>query len=184
MQPKESLEERTEMAHMHDEFLIRLDESMKHKQYVETSWLCYSIFEQRINRLILKQISRCPRPPRVNGVPVAISTRINCLKELCIHRYGGYGEFDYDLLCKIDTWCKERNALVHDLITVSKYKQFDALFESLAIEGYPLVKRLYGEATKIRNWWTKTKELDDFPEFKCKCKKKRCICDEGFEIAE
>ena len=45
MKGREAYTVRAEMALMHDDFLSRLDRTMKKKQYVEASWLCYAIFE-------------------------------------------------------------------------------------------------------------------------------------------
>ena len=179
MKGREAYTVRAEMALMHDDFLSRLDRAMKKKQYVEASWLCYAIFEQRITRLILKHISQCPKQPKEkNSAPVSISTKISCLKELVQAGYGGYAAFDSQLLSDLEKWCRTRNALVHGLVSLEHYKQYDKEFATLAKVGEPLVKRLYKESTKLREWWYTNKEFGTFPEFKCKCKKQRCVYEE------
>lgn len=176
---KETLEVRREMAEMHDKFLEDLETAMKKKQYIEASWLCYAIFEQRINRLILKHICKCPKQPKAkNSAPVSISTRINCIKELAQANYGGYGNFDFRLLCDIKEWCDDRNALVHGLVSLAHYKKYDEEFEAIAKKGIPLVYRLYEESTKLREWWYANEDFGEFPKVKCKCKKQRCIYEE------
>ena len=63
MEAKESYELRLEMAEMHEEFIERMSVSYDNKYYIETVWYCYSIFEQRINRLIAKYIDKCSIAP-------------------------------------------------------------------------------------------------------------------------
>lgn len=174
MKPHESLEVRKEMVDMHAAYLQRLDAAMKNEQYVEASWLCYAIFEQRINRLVVKYLDKCPLPTKKGSVPIAISTRIRCIENLIKHNYGGFAEYDKTLLPDIKNWCHIRNTLVHGLIGLDKYKKYDEEFENLAKKGQPLVKRIYSENEKYRIWFMGTDKLPDFPEYKCKCKT-RCI---------
>ena len=179
MKSAESYEARLEMAHMHDSFIERLNNAMKEQRYVEASWLCYAIFEQRVSRLILKHISKCPKQPKKkNSAPVSISTKIACLKTLSKEKYGGYSVFDCQMLSEIEEWCRSRNCLVHGLVSLEHYKKYDVEFEALAKAGAPLVERLYEESTKLRKWWYSEEEFGDFPEFKCKCKIQRCVYEE------
>lgn len=178
MKQKESYSVRLEMAHMHDSFLERLESAMEEDQYVEASWLCYAIFEQRIARIISKHILKCPKGKRgENEKPVGIATKILCLKKLTKLEYGPYRDFDGELLNKIDKWCKKRNTLIHGLVSLEHYKKYDTEFRELASTGVPLVKQLYQEASKIREWCRDDNSFEKFPEIKCRCEH-RCICEE------
>lgn len=178
MKQIESIEVRTEMAHMHDEYLRRLDVAMEQKQYVEASWLCYAIFEQRIARIMKKHIRRCPRGKRSsNEKPVSITTKTICIKKLCKLKYGPYAQFDKKLMEDVEKWCSERNTLVHGLVSLDHYKRYDAEFKELAHSGQPLVDRLYEEAKRVRDWCNDGNSFGKFPEIKCRCKH-RCIREE------
>lgn len=170
---KEAYEERCKMAEMHDDFKKRLDQAYTRKEYVEASWLCYAIFEQRIQRLIEKHIHRCPRRKRTDTHPVGIKTKIQCIRKLSKVKYGGYADFNMRLLDDISKWCDKRNELVHSLLNVSTYRQYDKDFYNLAKEGLPLVEQLYSEASKIRAWYY-AETFGAFPEIKCRCTQ-RCI---------
>ena len=107
---KESYETRYEMAVMHDKFLDNLTSAMAKKQYIEASWLCYAIFEQRIRRIVEKHIKKCPKGRRSkNEKPVSITTKLVCLKKLCKQKYGPYADFDKELLDKIGVWSIIKN---------------------------------------------------------------------------
>ncbi len=175
---KESYETRCEMAVMHDKFLDNLTSAMAKKQYTEASWLCYAIFEQRIGRIVEKHIKKCQKGRRSkNEKPVSITTKLVCLKKLCKQKYGPYADFDKGLLDEIGVWCKQRNDLIHGLISLEHYKKYDKEFKNLATSGAPLVERLYTEATKVREWCRKDNQFEKFPNMKCQCGH-RCICEE------
>lgn len=178
MKPNESRTVRDEMVSMHNEYIDRLEKAMESKSYVEASWLCYSLFEQRIKRLILKHISVCPKAKKKKGKDATISTRIACLQELVASQYGGYKDFAPDLLPSISKWCDRRNDLVHGLVSLEHYKEYDKEFKALAEDGEPLVKSLYAESTRFRKWWYSNRELPAFPKFSCKCQKYRCLVEE------
>lgn len=172
----ESYEYRCKMAVMHDDFKKRLEKAYNSEQYVEVTWLCYAIFEQRIHRLIKKHINKCPRPKKTNTDPVSISTKICCIRKLTKVGYGAYSNFDMKLLDEISKWCKSRNSLVHSLLDVSTYRNYDKDFKTLASEGVQLVDRLYEESTKVRDWYY-VENFGKFPDIKCKCTQ-RCIIEE------
>ena len=175
MKQKEQLQELINMAVMHDEYKQKLYTAVNNKRYVEGVWLCYAIFEQRINRLIQKFIDECPVPPRDDDKTVAITTRIQCIKKLVENKYGGFAGFDSGLLDEILVWCDRRNDLCHALVDLTKYKEYDKLFSDLCNDGVPLVTRLYSEATKIREWYKNNNTWPEFPNSKCRCKNKKCI---------
>ena len=174
MKTIEKYEKRVEMVKMHDEYINRMKESIKNEEYVEAVWFCYAIFEQRITRLILKHISCCPKKIKKEGKPAAITTRINCIKQLISNKYSSYELLDIKLLDEILTWCKTRNTLVHELISLEHYKKYDEEFKKLALEGEPLVLKLYEQITQFRKMWYKEESPKYFPSIKCKCEY-RCI---------
>ncbi len=174
MKKREPYKTRLEMAKMHDKYLSRLDVAMDGERYVEASWLCYAIFEQRIDRIIRKHIHKCPKSKRTDNMPpVSISTKIDCLQRLTKQRYGPYADFDKSLLKEIKKWCDSRNELIHGLVSLEHYKQYDTEFAQLAKCGVPLVQRLYQQATLVREW-CRGNSFTKFPESNCKCKYK-CI---------
>ena len=57
---------RLEMVDMHNTYINNLETSFNNKNYIETSWICYSIFEQRVNRLIEKNIQYCQKQTNIH----------------------------------------------------------------------------------------------------------------------
>lgn len=178
MKAKEEYAVRMEMADMHEEFIDRMSTAYDNHFYVETVWYCYAIIEQRISRLISKYIEECNVPIRTDNRTAAISTRLRCLKEMCRANYGSFSIFDESILEKIGSWCEERNKLVHGLVSLKHYKNYDEEFGKLAEEGVPLVFELYDACTELRNYWYENNNTiigQDFPMKNCDCKKKQCI---------
>lgn len=52
---------RLEMGEIHNKYMRNLKLSLKNKNYIEISWICYSNFEQRVNRSIEKNIQYCKK---------------------------------------------------------------------------------------------------------------------------
>lgn len=176
MQAKEDFSIRLEMAEMHEEFIDRMTRAYDNKNYVETVWICYAIFEQRISRLIAKYIDKCPVPKRKDKKTCAISTRVKCIQKLIDSKYGAFEDFDKQIMSNVKEWCNKRNVLVHGLISLQHYKEYDKEFKQLAEQGVPLVFELYDVCTDFRNKWYEEKELDtEFPMKNCLCKKQQCI---------
>lgn len=177
MKAKEEYKIRLEMSQMHEEFIERMSDAYDNDFYVESVWYCYAIFEQRISRLISKYIDKCILyPDRADEKSAAISTRITCLKKLIDAKYGAFASFDKSLLERISAWCDDRNELVHGLITLKHYKQYDDEFKNLAQRGVPLVFELYDASTDLRNQWYAVNDPSvPFPVKKCKCNKQKCI---------
>lgn len=166
---------RLEMAEMHNTYIRKLKLSLKNKNYIETSWICYSIFEQRVTRLIEKNIQYCQKEKKKKGRPAGISTRIACVIHLIENKYNGFENLNIETFNDILVWCNKRNNLVHDLVKLDRYKNYENEFYELAVNGFGLVKKLYDEISKFREMWYELPEpLNKFPEFKCKCNKK-CI---------
>lgn len=177
MNAREEYSVRLQMAEMHEEFIESMSEAFDNKCYIEAVWYCYAIFEQRISRLISKYIDECPLyPDRTDDKSAAISTRITCVKDMIKNKYCSFEVMDVSLFTKIKNWCDSRNDLVHGLISLKHYKQYDKEFEKLAEEGVPLVFELYDACTELRNaWYGMDSVSGSFPKKKCKCKDKKCI---------
>ncbi len=177
MKAKEEYKVRLEMSQMHEEFIERMSEAYDNQFYVESVWYCYAIFEQRISRLISKYIENCSlAPDRTDDKSAAISTRIKCLKKLIDSKYGAFDGFDKGLLERIEKWCEDRNELVHGLISLKHYKQYDEEFHKLAESGVPLVFELYDASTDFRNaWYASGAPTASFPVKKCRCGRQKCI---------
>ncbi len=180
MAKKESFETRCQMAKMHDAMVEKLNAAMKKQEYVEASWLCYSIFEQRVTRLIQKHLNKCPKQCRSEKAKDAgISTRIDCIVKLAKQGYGAYAQIDYSVFVKVKKWCRCRNTLVHSLLDINSYRKYDTAFKELAEEGSQLVPLIYTEATKVRNWCNADNSFPKFPEIRCQCKSQKCIHEGG-----
>lgn len=152
------------MAEMHDDVLKRIETAIKKKQSIEACWLCYSCFESRITRT-LEKVSECCRERKCfQNKRVGIKTKIDCLKRLKKLKYAGTENFDSQLLGQVCAWCKERNTLVHALVTLNNYYGMDEKFLQLAVRGKPLVEKLYSQTTEFRNEYYKMDKLQPFPE--------------------
>jgi hypothetical protein len=163
MKPKDSYEVRTEMADMHSEFIDRLNSAVSEARYIEASWLCYAIFEQRIWRVIEKIIDKCPKDGKTDTRPVSISVRIDCIKKLMKYKYAGIEKVDTDALVRVKNWCSRRNKLVHALVDIKRYRTMDDEFRELALCGQDLVKELYEKVGTYRTFFNN--EIDNLPEF-------------------
>ena len=166
---------RLEMVDMHNTYINNIETSINNKNYIETAWICYSIFEQRVNRLLEKNIQYCQKEKKEKGRPASISTRITCIIHLIENKYNGLENLNKRLFNDILVWCDKRNNLVHDLVKLDRYKNYDNEFYELATNGIELVKKMYDEISKYRKLWYGLPEpINQFPKFKCKCGK-RCI---------
>lgn len=176
MQPKDSLQVRKEMVKMHDEYLEKLGEAMANEKYIEASWLCYAIFEQRTTRILEKVVSACPKNENEDKDKdfASISVRLKCIKHLIDKEYGIFSSLDKTLFSRIQEWCKQRNELTHGLISLDHYKNFEMEFKSLAEDGQNLILPLYDANKMIREWHNSVEVLPMFPEFKCN-RKYKCL---------
>ncbi len=175
MRALDSYEDRLKMAEMHDDVLKRIDAAIKKKQSIEACWLCYACFESRITRTLEKISANCSKRNCFENHKVGIITKIDCLKRLRKLKYAGTDNFDNQLLGNIKGWCKERNKLVHALVTLNNYSGMDKSFLDLAKRGKPLVERLYQQTTVFRNKYYEIETMPIFPENaeeKCRLKKK------------
>lgn len=177
MEPKEPIETRLAMAEMHDSVLQRIDSSFKNKQYIEVCWLCYACFESRVNRVLSKICEGCTKEKRTDNRHVGITTKLECYVQLIKSNYPPLEKEDYNLINTVKRWCKERNDLIHSMVSLEFYNDADKKFKSLATCGVTLVKQMYSLGADVRNYYYQATEIPLFDESvtkKCTLKKK-CI---------
>lgn len=162
MTPKESLEIRKQMAEMHNSVLKRINDSYKKGNYIETCWLCYACFESRVNRILQKICSGCSKEERTNNRHIGITTKLECYDRLVKSKYPPLAKEDIHLMNTVKGWCKERNDLIHGMVSLEYYNEADKKFKSLAKRGKTLVTRMYGVGGDVRNYYY---EQDTIPEF-------------------
>lgn len=162
MEPKETIEIRLKMAKMHDSVLMRIKESYKKRQYIEVCWLCYACFESRVNRVMAKICSGCSKEKRTNNTPIGISTKLQCYIRLIKSDYPPLQKEDVNLINTVKGWCKERNDLIHGMVSLDFYNDADKKFENLAKRGIKLVDRMYELGTDVRNYYYYADEIPSF----------------------
>lgn len=168
-------EEKLEMVDMHNKYLHDLDNSLKDEKYIEACSLCYSIFEQRVKRLMIKYLNGCCKEKKKKGPEAGISCRLSCISYLININYNNMGVMDSKVFNKISKWCKKRNSLTHDLVKLNRYKKYEKEYKELALDGKPLVDKIYIECEKYRKIWKKKgKNNKKFINEKCKCET-RCL---------
>ena len=176
MNANEPLEERLLMVEMHKDVLKRIDTAIKRKHSIEACWLCYSCFESRITRSLEKISVTCSGRRCFENIRVGIVTKIDCLKRLSRHHYFATEAFDRKLLDEVKAWCRERNKLVHALVTLNNYEGMDARFLKLSKDGQQLVQKLYAQTTEFRNHYYEIASTPPFPQdviSKCRLLKDR-----------
>ncbi|MCI8468836.1 MAG: hypothetical protein HFJ75_05020 [Eggerthellaceae bacterium] len=152
MEPLEPYEKRLEMAAMHDDVLQRINNAIERGSYVETCWYAYACFENRFDRIISKIAQGCPKAPRAeNARPTGITTKIECLIRLSKREYPLVKDVKPDTLRSVKRWCKERNKLVHQLVTLDQYDDVDSQFQKLAEESADLVDLVYQIGAIVRD---------------------------------
>lgn len=179
MRPKESLKIREEMAVMHDDVLNRIEIACKSHCYYEACWLCYACFESRVNRAIEKICIGCDKPDRDNRETIGITTKLECLQNLIKANYEPFRiedikKWNYNLITTVKGWCKERNALIHNGVTLEEYKSLNKKIENLAKRGKELIGEMYEFGGLIRDYYYQADEMPSFSNSKCRCKQK-CI---------
>ncbi len=175
MKPKESIEIRRAMADMHESVLHRIDSAYKNELYIEVCWLCYACFESRVNRTLAKVCSGCTKAERTDKRRVGITTKLECYIRLIKSNYSLFQEEDINLLYAVKGWCKERNNLIHGMVSLEYYNDADVKFKNLSKSGIALVKRMYSFSTNIRNKFYESAEIPIFNDDvvqKCSLKSK------------
>ena len=164
MKPKESLEIRNKMAEMHTSVLKRIEVAYKNKQFIEVCWLCYACFESRVNRVLVKICSGCSKESRKNNRKIGITTKLECYVRLIKSGYPPLQGENVDLINTVKGWCKERNDLIHGMVSLEYYNDADRRFESLAKRGKALVDRMYSLGTDVRKYYYMVDEIPLFSE--------------------
>ena len=175
MEPIESLEVRTQMAQMHDSVIERINAAYDDEKYIEVCWLCYACFESRINRTLSKICSGCFKETRTDNKNIGITTKLECYVRLVKSGYEPLKNEKADLFNTAKGWCKERNALIHGMVSLEYYNDADRKFESLAKRGKGLVNQMYELGTTVREYYYQTDEIPPFPNGvvdKCRLRKK------------
>ena len=164
MNPKESLEIRKQMAEMHASVLKRIEDSYKNKQFIEVCWLCYACFESRVNRVLMKICTGCTKESRKDNRKIGITTKLECYVRLIKSGYPPLKEENVDLINTVKGWCKERNDLIHGMVSLEYYNDADKRFESLAKRGKTLVSRMYSLGKDVREYYYTVDEIPLFPD--------------------
>lgn len=176
MTPSESLELRTQMAEMHDSVLKRIEKAYRDKQYIEVCWLCYACFESRINRSLMKLCTGCNKPERTDSRHIGITTKLECFIRLIKCNYPPLSDANAEYINSVKSWCKQRNMLIHGMVTLNYYNDADKKFKELAGQGRTLIKKMYILGTNVREYYYSALEIPAFDEsvskrcpLKCKC---------------
>lgn len=180
MKSTENIEERLKRVDMHDFFLKKIDEAINEERYIEASWLIYSCMENRFYRTIQKykrQCKYCTGKCKKNKNELAISTKIACVKRLMDNNVTCISEsFSDDLLEKTRLWVKNRNTMMHDLLSLETYQNMDEKFKTSSIEGKKLLNELYSACTLFRRKFYEDGYEFIFPESamdECSCKPRK-----------
>lgn len=179
MKSTEKKEERLERVDMHDFFLQKIDKALEDERYIEASWLIYACMENRFFRTLQKykeQCKYCKGKCKKNRNELAISTKIACVKRLAEANVTCISEsFSITLLERTRLWIKERNSLMHDLLSLKTYKNMDERFKESAISGKAILTDLYTACTSFRKKFYTDDYKFTFPNEAmegCSCKPK------------
>lgn len=177
MEPKESLEIRQKMAEMHESVLKRIEDAYKHGNMIEVCWLCYACFESRVNRTLEKICSRCTKDKRDKKRIIGITTKLECYVRLVKAGYEPLKNENIDMIQNVKGWCKERNDLIHGMVSLDYYNDADNKFANLAKRGKSLVKKMYLLGKDVRVYYYNADQIPIFESSvvdKCRLQQK-CI---------
>ena len=176
MKSTEKMEERLNLVDMHNFFLKKIDDAICEERYIEASWLIYSCIENRFFRTLQKykkQCKYCSGKCKKNKNELAISTKIACVKRLLENNVNCISEsFTPELLENTRLWVKNRNNMMHDLLSLETYQDMDERFKISSIEGKELLDQLYNACTLFREKFYTDGDEFVFPEVAME----RCIC--------
>lgn len=164
MNPQESIEIRKQMAEMHEDVIKRINRAYNGKKYIEVCWLCYACFESRVNRILLKICAGCNKEKRQNNRKVGITTKLECYIRLIKSNYPPLCGEDTNLINNVKGWCKERNDLIHGMVSLEFYNDADKKFESLAKRGKALVTKMYSLGTAVREYYYNAEDIPAFDD--------------------
>lgn len=171
MQSTEPMQVRLDMVTMHKFLDDKIHAAMDAGYYLEASWLIYSCMENRFFRVLDKfkrQCEYCTKTSkcRKGSNQLALSTKVACVDRLrgagvsCIAN-----AFDQELLKSVKGWAKQRNTLMHNLLSLEHYEEhFNQDFELLATEGIPILAELYEACSVFRKLFFKEDYVFQFPK--------------------
>lgn len=162
---------------MHSFFIVKINDAIKNKRYIEASWLIYSCFENRYFRTAEKIKSQCKysgRKCKKSLNELALRTKITCIQRFVndATRTCFANNFPNELLDETKKWIKSRNNLMHNLLQLEYYKDMDSEFERIAKSGNELLNQTYACCTKFRKDFYADEYAFVFPESAMEC----CSC--------
>ena len=182
MKSTEEKEIREQMVDMHQFFIDKINVAIKSKRYIEATWLIYACMENRFYRILLKYKKQCEKcrgkcKCNSNKNELSISVKMDCVKNLlnanveCISN-----AFGLEQLSQIKDWVKKRNDMMHNLLSLDRYKNTDIEFKELAIDGRNILLNLYESCTKFRSIFYREDYEFIFPQEvtdNCRCGKQK-----------
>lgn len=165
MKSVENKETRLEMVDMHKFFLDKINNAIEEKRYVEASWLIYSCMENRFFRVLCKFKNQCVYSDGKSKNELAISTKISCIRRMCQNNVICISDaFTIEQLDNISKWIKQRNRMMHDLLSLDTYEETDEEFELSALKGKVLLDELYESCTEFRKIFFSQDYIFEFPK--------------------
>lgn len=149
---------------MHDSVLERIEVAYESERYIEVCWLCYACFESRVNRVLEKICSGCSKEQDTTKRHIGIVTKLECYVRLIKSKYPPLQKEDLQLIRTVKRWCKERNELIHGMVSLKVYNDADKKFENLAERGVALVKRMYGFSADVRDYFYRAEAIPPFDD--------------------
>lgn len=128
-----------------EDLIARADFALDNEFYLESSWICYSIIEERLISIFSKIGITLNRRQKMDY----------CLKKINIMRSDNVlidKYFSVVLIENLDDWRDRRNKIMHDL---AKEEIAFEEFESLAKEGRTLLGSLATQIMKFKKELTK-----------------------------
>ena len=123
--------------------------SFKNEFFYEAIFIEYAILEDRTESLL--------RHAKINTKNSTITLKINKIKTNKIFKDKYINKhLSIELLDKIIEWKNKRNELIHDLI---KTKYTNNQIESIALEGYEIVKKVNNKSTLVNKYLDKINNL-------------------------
>jgi len=137
-----------EKGKLFETLIKKVDVAIKHKFYLEASWIQYSIIEERLLSIVKKIDNRNPG----NGFKVD-----KCLTRLKVLITKENNEllkrhFTVEFIERIRSWKNNRNSIMHDL---AKKHITETRIKNLAIDGNKLMRELNATIMRFKKDWKK-----------------------------
>lgn len=131
------------------DLMEKLNKSIKNEFFYEAIFIEYAILEDRTESLL--------RHAKINEKNSTITLKINKIKTNKIFKDKYINKhLSIELLDKIIKWKNKRNELIHDLI---KTKYTNNQIESIALEGYEIIKKVNNKSTLVNKYLDKINNL-------------------------